>query len=447
MAKLFAIIAREYLERVRTRWFLISTLFGPLFFLGMIVLSSTLTLRRVTEPRLDHLHIIDATRIGLGQRVAELLAPPRAPELSSPPGVPDAIPVPMPPSPVMVETVAPAQLAHLESEAVRLMADRTTDSYLVLDSLTVRTAVARYVRRDDGTASPTEETALRNALRQALITTRLRDAGIDPARIDALTHVDVHLTLERPTPRAAADTTGPARVFFGFALAFLLYMMILLYGQNVLRSVLEEKTTRVAEVVLSSVKSNVLLAGKVMGVGAVGLTQQAIWLTTVVIFFANRVWIAERLGIPDTRALTIPALPIALGAVFLLFFLLGYLLYSSLFAAVGAMAGSQEDAQQAAQPLMLMLVASMILVQPILLNPSGTLAVGMSLFPFTAPIIMPLRMSATDVPIAEVIASLVAVALACWGAIWISARIYRVGLLMTGKRPGLRELARWIRHG
>lgn len=144
-------------------------------------------------------------------------------------------------------------------------------------------------------------------------------------------------------------------------------------------------------------------------------------------------------------AVQIPDVSPLVGLALLLFFLLGFILYASLFGAVGAMVSAEEDVQQAATPVMMLLIASIIFMQPVLLNPSSTLANVVSLIPFTAPIMMPLRMTLIAVPWYEIVASLVSVAAGCWLAIWLSARIYRVGLLMYGKRPALRELARWIR--
>jgi ABC-2 type transport system permease protein len=143
-----------------------------------------------------------------------------------------------------------------------------------------------------------------------------------------------------------------------------------------------------------------------------------------------------------TNALPSPGTALAIFA----FFILGFIFYSALFAAAGAMVSSQEDVQQAAMPVMIMLVSSILFMQPILLAPGSTLSRVMSLIPFSAPILMPLRMSLVPVPWWELAASLGGVALACVAAIWVSARIYRVGLLMYGKRPSFSELARWVRY-
>jgi ABC-2 type transport system permease protein len=202
----------------------------------------------------------------------------------------------------------------------------------------------------------------------------------------------------------------------------------------------------VAEVIVSSVSTDALLAGKVIGVGAVGLTQMLIWVASGVLFWGQRSRIFSAMGIEGMPSIAFPTIePLVLVAL-LLFFILGYTFYASLFAAVGAMVGSQEEAQQASQPVLMLLIFSIIFVQPVMLNPTGRLAEVMSWLPFSAPIIMPMRMTVTQVPTLEIIGSLGGLLLACIVAIWASARIYRIGLLMYGKRPSLRELGRWIRQ-
>jgi ABC-2 type transport system permease protein len=223
---------------------------------------------------------------------------------------------------------------------------------------------------------------------------------------------------------------------------------------------MEEKTTRVAEVVVSSVSTDTLLAGKVVGIGLVAITQVVAWVALSV---AMGVYVLPVIlksfggapaaggaagGAPNMTQVmaALPSLSVGTGLALLAFFVLGFTFYASLFAAVGAMVNSQEDAQQASMPVMLLLVASIIFMTPILTNPSSGLARTMSLLPFSAPILMPLRMTLIPVPWWELAASLGGVALACLVAIWLSARIYRVGLLMYGKRPSVAELARWVRY-
>jgi ABC-2 type transport system permease protein len=236
-----------------------------------------------------------------------------------------------------------------------------------------------------------------------------------------------------------------ASVMFGFAIGFLLYLSIVIYGQTIMSGVLEEKTTRVAEVVMSSVPTDTLLAGKVLGVGAVGLTQQILWIVTTYVLLQLRAPIMARFGAP-TMTFTLPDISFGAGVIFLLFFLLGFIFYSSLYAAVGSSVNSESEARQAASPLLIMIVSTAVFIQPVLLNPTGTPAKVLSLLPFSSPIIMPIRMAVTGVPPLELAASLIFLAIGCLAALWLASRIYRVGLLMYGKRPTMREMARWVSY-
>jgi ABC-2 type transport system permease protein len=201
----------------------------------------------------------------------------------------------------------------------------------------------------------------------------------------------------------------------------------------------------VAEVVVSSVSPEVLLAGKVLGAGGVGLTQQLIWAVTTFAMLKARAPIMERMGLPQA-SFTMPDIGVGSAVLLVLFFLLGFIFYSSLYAAVGAAVNTEQEAQQVAQPLIFMLVGTAVFIQPILINPTGQLATIMSWLPFSAPIIMPLRLSVTSVPPFEVALVLLGLLLACIAAVYIASRIYRVGLLMYGKKPTFREMARWVSY-
>jgi ABC-2 type transport system permease protein len=291
---------------------------------------------------------------------------------------------------------------------------------------------------------------LGSAVRQAMLDAQLRRAGGPEDRLASIVRRRTELKTERLTERGRGGS-GEANVAFAFVVSFMLYMAIVLYGQNVLRGVLEEKQTRVAEVVLSSVRPSTLLAGKVIGVGAVGLVQILAWIVgtgLVGAYLRPLVLRGASAGAGGLSSGGLPAFDFSLGAAgaVLVFFLLGYTFYSSLYAAAGSMVNDEREAQQVLQPLLLPLVATALMIQPVMLNPTGPLARGASLFPLSAPVIMPLRMSLTPVPWWETTLSAVLLVLACVGAVWLAARIYRVGLLMYGKRPTVRELARWVRE-
>ena len=426
MAKLWAIVKREYLERVRTKWFLIVTIFGPIFFGAMIIIPALMTKRSKSTMEFSNTRIIDATTTGIGVRIAEAMNRGRAPGAAAP----------------QVVVVKPSELTQAESTATREVVAKGISGYLIADALTIKGEKARYSGRNATSVGDMER--VRSAVREALLAQRLSIAGIDSSRLRELTFMPLRLSSERITDKGRGGS-GAINIIFAGGIAFLLYMTIVLYGQNVLRGVLEEKTTRVAEVVVSSVQPETLLAGKILGVGAVGLTQQILWVITTVVMFKLRTPILQKFGVA-TMPFALPDISFGLALLLLLFFVLGFIFYSSLYAAVGASVNTEQEAQQAVQPMLILLVATAIFINPILINPTSKLATIMSLLPFSAPIIMPLRLSLVSVPWYELVTALVGVFLACLGATWLAARIYRVGLLMYGKKPTLREMGRWISY-
>jgi ABC-2 type transport system permease protein len=314
--------------------------------------------------------------------------------------------------------------------------------YLVVTQQTVAGETARYAGRN--ASSIPDMSQLRNALRETILAQRLESIGIDNSRTKQLTFIPLDFSTERITERGRGGS-GIASVMFGFAIGLLLYMTIIIYGQTIMSSVIEEKTSRVAEVVMSSVPTDTLLAGKVLGVGAVGLTQQILWVATTYILLKLREPIMQRFGAP-TMSFGLPEISLGAAILFLLFFVLGFIFYSSLYAAVGSAVNSEQEARQASTPLMIMVVFAGVFIQPVLLNPTGTLAQVLSLLPVTSPIIMPIRMAVTGVPPLEMTASVVLLVVGCLAALWLASRIYRIGLLMYGKRPTMKEMARWVSY-
>ena len=426
MGKFWVVFKREYLERVRSKWFIIATLFGPLFFAAITIVPMIMAARTKQSADLSNIVVLDATGAGLGNRVANALGGGLQGE----------------PSQAQVREVTTAELAAAESLATQETISKTVRGYLVVDSATMAGTAARYAGRN--ASSLVDVSRIERAVRQGVMTQRLEAEGLDANRVTALTTFRLNLKAERITDTGRGGS-AMANTIFGYVVAFLLYLMIAIYGQYILRGVMEEKMTRVAEVVVSSVPTDTLLAGKVLGVGAVAMTQQIAWALSALALVYLRQPILAKFGAAQVP-FAMPTISLTAGIALLLFFILGFIFYASLFAAVGAMVNSDQDAQQAAMPVTVLLIASIVFIQPILMNPQSRLATVMSLLPFSAPILMPLRMTLTSVPWYELVGSIVGVALACVAAIWLAARIYRVGLLMYGKRPSVRELVRWVRY-
>lgn len=431
MGKLFVVLRREYLERVRSKWFIVATLLGPLLFGGLMIGPAAMAMRTRVSPSLADVVILDATGTDLGHRAAEAL------RRASPVPIADTLP--------LVRSLRAEGVPAAERRAVDEVVARRHAGYLVLDSTTLGGTGARYAGRN--ATSLVEMGTIERIVRQSLLGMRLEREGINPDRVATLTAMKLDLQAEKISDKGIEKGSGKASLVFAYVLFMVLYFMIAFYGQSILRGVMEEKTSRVAEVVVSSVKPNTLLAGKVLGVGAVALTQVATWVAVAALLFVNRGPIFEAFGAgPAAGAMVLPTVPAGIAIALVLFFILGFVFYAALHAAVGAMVSNQEDVQQASLPIMLLLLSSVVFINVVLMNPGAPSARIFSLLPWSAPILMPMRMALIPLPWTEIVASLASVALGCVAVLWVSAKIYRVGLLMYGKRPGWGEVMRWVRH-
>jgi ABC-2 type transport system permease protein len=222
--------------------------------------------------------------------------------------------------------------------------------------------------------------------------------------------------------------------YVAYVLFFLMYMVVLLYGMNVARSIIEEKTSRVFEVLLATITPDELLAGKILGVGAVGLTQVGIWMIAAGL-------LAARAG-----AMSGISLSVAQVVFFIVYFALGYALYSSVAAALGAMTNSEQELQQLNMFMMMPLFLCMGMLVPIVTNPNSMLSRIVSEIPFCAPLLMELRISISMPQPWEIALSIGLILVTIYAVLWISSRIYRVGILMYGKKPNLPEILRWLKY-
>lgn len=427
MGKLMAVIRREYLERVRSKWFLFATVFGPILIGLLMFLPPMMASRDKGTADVGNIVIVDATGVGLGERVATRMSGGISGGGGSTPRV---VVVP-------ADSIAPA-----ESLVTKDVMAEKIKGYLILDSASLAGQKARYA--GSNTTALFDMQTVEHAVQREVLTLRMEKSGIDPDVSRQLTDLNLSVTTERLTKQGRGGS-GRLNFFLGLAVAMLLYMTILIYGLNVLRGVLEEKQTRVAEVVISSLPASRLLAGKVIGVGGVGLTQLVLWMAMSYGMYLVRTPILARFG-ADGATMALPDMTWGASAVLLGFFVLGFMLYAGLFAAVGATVNSEQEAQQAQMPVVLLAVSSIMFAQNILLQPDSTLSRVLSMIPFTAPIIMPLRMTVAPVSNGDIAIALLSVAAGACFTVWMASRIYRVGLLMYGKRPSVREVLRWVRQ-
>jgi ABC-2 type transport system permease protein len=223
-------------------------------------------------------------------------------------------------------------------------------------------------------------------------------------------------------------------------LFFVMYLVIMLYGMNVARSIIEEKTSRIFEVLLATIRPEAMMAGKIVGVGSVGLTQVGIWLAAIFVLAASLSGV-HLFGDTLHVALTAPQV-----IFFFVFFILGYAFYSSIAAALGAMTNSEQELQQLNMFLVLPLLFCFVMLGPLLTTPDSTAARVLALIPPFTPLIMYLRVCLGHPALWEVVLSLVLTLASIYGIIWVTSRIYRIGVLMYGKRPTLPEILRWLKY-
>jgi ABC-2 type transport system permease protein len=315
--------------------------------------------------------------------------------------------------------------------------DKTLDGFLWATPDAIKTRKLDFVTRD--VSSFIENSVLGRSVSDALRRSALKSKGLKEDEIDSvLQPVDV-----QPQSPMGKDAPNPQVMFFAtLGMVMVLYMTVLLYGVNVMRSILEEKTSRIMEVMLSIASAKEMMAGKILGVGAVGLSQVAIWVGTALVFSAG--------PLAAGADLLKGVLSIKLLVFFAVYFLLGYVLYSTLCAAVGSMVNSEQEAQQLQFVIMMPMILSVVVIMQIFQHPNSPLAFWGSLFPFTAPLVMFTRIAMLQGPIQDIgwqIAVSIGLMVATiYGMIWLCGRIYRVGILMYGKKPNLPEIMKWIKY-
>lgn len=422
MRQIWAVLRREYIERVRTKGFILSTIAIPVLMVGFIALSAFMGMR---AERFDRQWVLVDRTGQIGAQVAEAIGA------------------------VGYAADLLGREATLEDLDARIL-DDDLEAYIVLDEATLRDAAFSY-RSDDSPGSTRRAVLEGIVVREVL---RQRIAGLEsPGGVQPLLDRGGHLEFERVTDDpSGADGISEAEKISGIATGlagvFILYISMLIYGAFVLRAVLDEKRNRVVEVVISAVTPGRLMLGKILGVGSMGLTQLGIWAASAALLGLLGVpMLAAALAQEGALGEFAHLLP-GVGTLLLLlaYFVLGFFLYAAIFAAVGAMCSSEEEAQQAQVPVMMLLIIPFVMQMYSLEGGGFEWMEWAALFPFFTPILMFPRAAAGTVEWWMVAISLVLMALAVVATAWVAGRIYRVGIPMQGKRPTLREVVRWVRQ-
>lgn len=414
MRNILLIARREYLEQVRGRAFRMTTIGLPAVF-ALIVGVGYLSSLGIGSNR--HMAVA-ASDPALAKEIRDQLVGDKEAK-------------------AQVDVVAPAT-DEQRAALVKKVAKEQLDGVLYVDTPAGQAPSATYSSPSSGDFITTAR--MKSALTHAMIDARLTSGGMKQIDADALVEGVALETFQVKKDGSIVKSNAEASFWKGYVMAILLSMTTMIYGMNVARSIIQEKTSRIFEVMLAIAKPGDMLAGKLIGVGAVGLTQITIWLVAgAAIFFS-----------PFAEAMMTGQLAVHItwteAILFPVYFVLGYLLYSSLFAGLAATCETEQELQMymplAAAPTWL----SFALIVLIINDSNSFWSVAASLFPPTAPIIMFLRMASEIPPAWEFAVSIGLLILSILGVLWFSTRLYRVGILMYGKRATLPELVRWLRY-
>jgi ABC-2 type transport system permease protein len=426
MSEVMTVLRREFLERVRSKSFLLGTILLPLF-LGTVWIVPALV---GSGGGSRHIVIVDQAPAGVGEAVRQLLTAPRPAAARDDD---DAI--------TFTADRETRPLEQVRAELIGRVQRKEIDGYLVLPPDIVQSSKAEYRARN--VTNFEALSAISRATSQAVQAARLQAAGLDGAQVAALVR-RVEVGTGRITDQGEQGGSAASAFILSYIVGLLMYMMILLYGMNVLRSVLEEKTNKIAEVIVSSMKASHLMLGKILGVGSVALLQVGIWVAISALLMSRSDSLSRRFNLPPGMLDVVNVPPGTVAAV-LGFFVLGFLLYSAMFAALGAAVNSEQEAQQLQMVVLAPMIVPLVMIVRIISDPMGPVATTLGMIPFTAPITMAMRLASAPVPPVQIVASLALLVATVLAVAWVAGKIYRVGILSTGKKPTLKELGQWLR--
>jgi ABC-2 type transport system permease protein len=415
--KVIKIIKREFLTKVFTKGFLIGTLLGPIFILGLTFAPAYFMSLSTEQPMT--VRLVDHTA-SLADDISQAFSD----TLKN--GQPRFI----------FSEIEPDIYSIMREEIRDDILKKNVDVVLEIPTTILNGGSINYLARSVSDLDLIQK--FRNGISQVIQNIRIKNAGIDPELIQKLVErIDIRtIKVEKGKVRER----GFGQEYISSVMFLLiLYMTILLYGNNVMRSVIEEKMSRIIEVLLSSTNSFQLMLGKLLGVGFAGIVQYIIWslMAMGVFLFATTSMpnVAEYISVTPT-----------LLFYFVVFFIVGFFTFATLYAAVGAVCSDMQDAQSLSGPITIMVIIPFMVSFMVVRDPSSDIARILSLIPFFAPMIMFMRISLVLPPLWEILISLMINILTILLIIWISAKIYRIGILMYGKRPTVPEVIRWIRY-
>lgn len=439
MKRFFAVFKREYLQSVRKKTFIVMTVLAPFLMGALILLPALLATKGFGNRRVAVVDGSGRLEKAFSERDAGRAERPKSddpfrkegPELGE----------------LAVEYVGaagkdPVEVAAPWLEKVRepKKGEPKLDGLLVVPAGVFGEPPEKMTYYSRSATDLLAQQRLARIVGRAISRQRLTERGIDPEEVDRLlTEVDVEGI--QVTRTGEQKKGGKANFLVGFVFVAMLFLPALLYGQEILRGIIQEKSDRIVEILVSSMRPIELLTGKVLGMAAVGLTQLAAWIAMAALLMG-----ATDVGAATSELNLGQLLRPGVAVSFLVFYLLGYLVYVCVYAFGGAIVNSEKEAQNFLTPILLVLMIPWFLVMPVILNPDSPMSVGLSFVPVFTPITMFIRVLVSQPPAWQVALSILLSAATIWGMFWVTAKVFRVGILSYGKRPTVPELWRWLKE-
>jgi ABC-2 type transport system permease protein len=434
--KIMTIISHEYLTRVKTKGFLIGTLIGPILMLAVMVIPGLLMVL-TSDSSSKKIAVIDKTNSYVSTIVKNN-----------------------------------SDLFYASKDNEEALADKVRqeqcDGFLVIQNDFIQTGKAFLYTQ--GGAGLSFNSKIEDILKDIRKNELLKTAGIDQSKFDDINKkIDINeITVSEKKGEKSKQSSSGFYALFGYGVGFFIYIMMLMYGGAVMRGVIEEKANRIVEVIASSAKPFEIMFGKVIGIGMVGLTQMLFWMVMSggILAFSAPITSAFGIGNPESvqkmtqasaahstmpvdmsQGFSVPPISIWVVVAIIFFFLAGYFMYSTLYAAIGSAVDQEQDAAQLQTPITMIIVIPILCISMVMNDPNGTFAIVMSLIPIFSPILMLTRIVVANgaLPFWQVGLSIVLTLCTLVAGIWAASKIYRVGILMYGKKPKLSDLYRWLR--
>lgn len=417
LRKTLTVARWEYLEKVKSKAFLIGLFLTPMLMLGFGVLPGLFASKE--RDTTTAIGVVDVTG-RLGVQFAERMG--RRYMLAD--SVPAYIVRPI------AHTTGSDPARAIEDASARV-ASGEIEGFLIIRSVEPSDSMMEY--RGTNVGDFRLGMRIEETVRQMVRERRLEELGLQPTVLKELSaDVQVRSVKVKGSGEVEGDADFSSQFIRAYSFLMLLFLLILTSGQMLVRSVMEEKANRIVEVLVSSASTTELMAGKVVGLAALGLTQMAFWALLAVA-------VSLRIGLPVFDPLQ--------GVLLLVYFVLGYLLYAAVFIGLGSPVSTEQEAQQTTSYLVLVLLFPLMLAIPALQNPDALWLKVLSYVPLLTPTMMALRVSISDPSAAEIASTILLLLVSVWGGMWVAGRIFRVAILSMGKRPALREVLRWITSG